>query len=109
MSPVEEAIASLTQIRSRLAPITELLLDIEARLAAAKAADIERPAKVSLREFTSNLLNQTQHHPPRTIKIEKYGSAPPISMPARYEPNVDSRSDRKEGIPTTWCLRSGCG
>ena len=75
MSPVEEAIASLTQIRSRLAPITERLLDIEARLAAAKAADIERPAKVSLREFTSNLLNQTEHHSPRTIKIEKYGMA----------------------------------
>jgi len=75
MSPVEEAIASLTQIRSRLAPITELLLDIEARLAAAKAADIERPAKVSLREFTSNLLNQNQHHWAWTITVEKYGMA----------------------------------
>jgi hypothetical protein len=52
MPQVEEAIARLAQIRSRLAPIIERLLDIEARLAAAKAADIERPAKVSLREFT---------------------------------------------------------
>jgi hypothetical protein len=41
MSQVEEAIARLMQIRSRLAPITERLLDIEARLAAAKAADID--------------------------------------------------------------------
>ena len=75
MSQVEEAIARLMQIRSRLAPITERLLDIEARLAAAKATDIERPAKISLREFTSNLLGETGHHSPRTIKIEKYGTA----------------------------------
>jgi hypothetical protein len=75
MSQVEEAIARLTQVRGRLVPITERLLDIEARLAAAKATDIERPAKISLREFTSNLLGETRHHSPRTIKIEKYGTA----------------------------------
>jgi hypothetical protein len=75
MSHVEEAIARLTQVRGRLAPITERLLDIEARLAAAKASDIERPAKISLREFTSNLLSETRHHSPRIIKTEKYGAA----------------------------------
>ena len=79
MSQAEEAIARLTQVRGRLVPITERLLDIEARLAAAKATDIERPAKISLREFTSNLLGETQHHSqhhsPRTIRIEKYGTA----------------------------------
>ena len=75
MSHVEEAIARLTQVRGRLAPITERLLDIEARLAAAKATDIERPAKISLREFTSNLLGETEHHSHRTIRIEKYGTA----------------------------------
>jgi hypothetical protein len=73
MSQVQETIARLTQIRSRLAPVTERLLDIEARLGAAKAADMERPAKVSPREFTSNLLDQKQHHSPKTIKIERYG------------------------------------
>ena len=57
MSQVEEAAARLTQARNELAPITERLLDIEVRLVAAKAADNERPAKVSLREFTSNLLD----------------------------------------------------
>lgn len=62
MSQVEEAITRITQIRSRLAPITKRLSDIEDRLAVAKAADIERPAKLSLREFSSNLLAQTQHH-----------------------------------------------
>jgi hypothetical protein len=46
MSQVEEAIARMTLIRSRLAPITERLLAIEARLAVVKAADIERPAKI---------------------------------------------------------------
>jgi hypothetical protein len=75
MSQAEEVIARLTQVRSRLAPITERLLDIEARLAAAKATDIKRLAKISLREFTSNLLDETQHHLPRIIKIEKYGTA----------------------------------
>jgi hypothetical protein len=59
MSPVEEAIASLTQIRSRLAPITERLLDIEARLAAAKAANIERPAAVSLRDHVEFVKSDT--------------------------------------------------
>jgi hypothetical protein len=57
MSQVEEVAARLTQARNELAPITERLLDIEVRLVAAKAADIERPAKVSLREFTLNLLD----------------------------------------------------
>jgi hypothetical protein len=75
MSHVEEVVARLTQVRSRLAPITERLLNIEARLAAAKATDNEQPAKISLREFTSNLLGETEHHSPRTIKIEKYGTA----------------------------------
>jgi len=56
MSQVEEVAARLTQARNELAPITERLLDIEVRLVAAKAAD-ERPAKVSLREFTWNLLD----------------------------------------------------
>jgi hypothetical protein len=60
-----EAITRITQIRSRLAPITERLLDIEARLAAAKVADIERPARVSLREFTSRLLDRPE---PSTAK-----------------------------------------
>jgi hypothetical protein len=75
MSQAEEVIARLSQVRSRLAPVTECLLDIEARLAAAKATDIERPTKISLREFTSNWLGETQHHSPRSIKIEKYGTA----------------------------------
>jgi hypothetical protein len=57
MTQAEEAIARISQVRCRLAPITERLLVIEARLAVAKAADSERPAKVSLREFTSNLLD----------------------------------------------------
>jgi hypothetical protein len=57
MSQVEEVAARLTQARNELAPITERLLDIEVRLVAAKAADIERPAKVLLREFTWNLLD----------------------------------------------------
>jgi hypothetical protein len=73
MSQAEEAIARLTQVRGRLALIIERLLDIEARLAVAKVA--ERPAKISLREFTSNLLSETRHHSPRIIKTEKYGAA----------------------------------
>jgi hypothetical protein len=59
MSPVEEAIASLTQIRSRLAPITERLLDIEARLAAAKAADIEWP-RLKIERPTRKVVNFIQ-------------------------------------------------
>jgi hypothetical protein len=74
MSHAEEAIARLTEIRCRLMPIAGRLLDIEARLAAAKAAEIERPTKVSLREFTSDLLDQTQHSS-GTIKIEKFEMA----------------------------------
>ncbi len=54
MSQLEEAVARLTQARSKLAPITERLLDIETRLAVVKAA-VEPPAKFSLREFTFNL------------------------------------------------------
>jgi hypothetical protein len=57
MSQVEEAAARLTQARNELARITERLLDIEVRFVAAKIADVDRPAKVSLREFTSNLLD----------------------------------------------------
>jgi hypothetical protein len=75
MSQLEEAVARLTQARSKLALITERLLDIETRLAVVKAADVERPAKVSLRAFTSNMLDQKQHHWPRTITVEKYGMA----------------------------------
>jgi hypothetical protein len=55
MSQFEEAVARLTQARSKLAPIRERLLIIEARLAVAKAADIEWPAKFSLREGLSAL------------------------------------------------------
>ena len=75
MSHVEDAIARLIQVRGRLAPVTERLLDIEARLAAAKATDIARPAKISLREFSSNLLDETQHHYPEAKDIEKYRTA----------------------------------
>jgi hypothetical protein len=75
MTQAKEAIARITQIRSRLAPISERLLVIEAGLAVAKAADNERPAKVSLREFTSNLLDQTLQHSPWTDMVEKYGIA----------------------------------
>ena len=51
---IEEATARLTQARSKLAPVTERLLDIKTRLAVVKAA-VEPPAKFSLREFTFNL------------------------------------------------------
>jgi hypothetical protein len=71
MSQLEEAVARLTQARSKLAPITERILDIETRLAVAAAADIECPAKVSLRELTSNLLDQKRHRTPWTIIVEK--------------------------------------
>jgi hypothetical protein len=73
MSHFEDAIARLLQIRRRLAPITERLLDIETRLTAAKPADIERPVKISLREFSSKLLGEIQHHSPRAARdIEKF-------------------------------------
>jgi hypothetical protein len=75
MTQLEEAVARLTLARSMLAPITERILDIETRLAVAKAADIERLAKVLLREFTSNLLDQKQPRSPWTMMIEKYGMA----------------------------------
>ena len=75
MSQVEEAVARLRQARNEMAPITERLLDIEVRLVAAKAAEIERPTKISLRKFTSNLLDQNQPRSPSTVVIEKYGMA----------------------------------
>jgi hypothetical protein len=54
-------------------PITERLLDIETRLTAAKPTDIERPVKISLREFSSKLLGEIQHHSPRAARdIEKF-------------------------------------
>jgi hypothetical protein len=62
MSPVEETIARLAHVCGRLAPVTERLLDIEARLAAAKVCDIEQPAKLSLRKFSSNLLSFAYDH-----------------------------------------------
>jgi hypothetical protein len=71
MSQVEEAIARLTHAHSRLAPITERLLDIEARLAVAKATNIERPARTSLREFTSKLVGEPHCRSP----IERYETA----------------------------------
>ncbi len=52
--------------------VTERLLDIEARLAAAKATDIARPAKISLREFSSNLFGETQHYSRGALDIAKY-------------------------------------
>jgi hypothetical protein len=72
MSHVEDAIARLLQIRGRLAPITERLLDIETRLTAAKPTDVERPAKISLREFSSKLLGETQHYSTGGKDIKKY-------------------------------------
>jgi hypothetical protein len=54
MPKADEAVAHLMQIRDRLMPIAERLLDIEARMATAKVAD--RLAVVSLREFTTSLL-----------------------------------------------------
>jgi hypothetical protein len=76
MSQIEEAVARLNQARGKLAPIIDRILDIETRLAVAAVADIERPAaKVSLREFTSNFLDQKQPRSPWTMMIEKYGTA----------------------------------
>jgi hypothetical protein len=72
MSHVEEVIVRLMEVRGRLAPITERLLDIETRLTAAKPTDVERPAKISLREFSSKLLGETQHYCPGGKDIEKY-------------------------------------
>jgi hypothetical protein len=76
MSQLEEAVARLTQARSKLALSTERLLDIEARLVAAKAAEIERATieratKISLREFTSNLLDQTHARDHQYRKIRQ--------------------------------------
>ena len=75
MSHVEEVIVRLMEVRGRLAPITERLLDIETRLTAAKPTDVERPAKISLREFSSKLLGETQHYSPGGKDIEKYRGA----------------------------------
>ena len=55
MPKADEAVAHLMQIRDRLMPIAERLLDIEARIATAKVADLL--AVVSLREFTASLLS----------------------------------------------------
>ena len=55
MSQVDELIAHLMQIRDRLAPLSERLLDIEARMVAARVVD-QRPASISLREFTAHML-----------------------------------------------------
>jgi hypothetical protein len=77
MSQLEEAVARLTQARSKLAPIADRILDIETMLAVTAAVDTERPSakKISLREFTSNFLNQNQPRSPSTVVIEKYGMA----------------------------------
>jgi hypothetical protein len=72
MSHFDDAIARLIEIRRRLAPITERLLDIETALTAAKPTDIERAAKISLREFSSKLLGETQHYSPGDKDIERY-------------------------------------
>ena len=65
MSQVEEAAARLTQARNEIALITERLLDIEVRLVAAKAAEIEQPTKISLRKFTSDLIISDSTRPSR--------------------------------------------
>lgn len=56
MPKADEAVAHLMQIRNRLMPIAERLLDIEARMATAKVA-CQSPVIVSLREFTASLLS----------------------------------------------------
>lgn len=57
MSQDKEACIRLKDISDRLAPVIARLLDIEVRLAAAKKAD-ERPTTMSLRRFTSSLLER---------------------------------------------------
>lgn len=64
MSQVKEAIIQLEQIRDRFAPITERLSDIGDRMGAAKVD--QRPATISLRTFTSNLLGQESLHQSET-------------------------------------------
>ena len=61
MCAVEEASGTLAKIRDRLTQVAERLSDIENRLAAAKAVNIERPAKSTLREFTLHLLARIQN------------------------------------------------
>ena len=56
MSP-EEANIRLRQIRGRLSPLTERLMDIEARMAAVRNVG-QPPGQISLREFTSMLLDR---------------------------------------------------
>jgi uncharacterized coiled-coil protein SlyX len=52
MFEAEETIGRLMKIRAQLTPLTERLLDIEARMEAAKEAD-HRPVGMSLRDFTA--------------------------------------------------------
>jgi hypothetical protein len=61
MCAIEEASGTLAQIRDRLTQVAERLTDIETGLAAAKAVNIERSAKLTLREFTSHLLARIQN------------------------------------------------
>jgi hypothetical protein len=60
---------------ARLAHITERLLDDETRLTAAKPTDVERAAEISLREFSSKLLGETEHYSFGGKDIEKYRAA----------------------------------
>jgi hypothetical protein len=57
MFEAEETIGRLMKIRAQLTPLTERLLDIEARMEAAKEAD-HRPVGMSLRDFTAQLLGR---------------------------------------------------
>jgi hypothetical protein len=57
MSQAKEADNQLKDVRDRLGPIMARLLDIEVRLAAAKKVE-ERPPTMSLRRFTSSLLER---------------------------------------------------
>jgi hypothetical protein len=58
MSQLEEAVARLTQARSKLAPIADRISDIETMLAVAAAVDTERPSakKFSLLKSESTTL-----------------------------------------------------
>jgi hypothetical protein len=75
----EEAIARLTQIRNGLADATTRLSDIETRLTIAKAT-AERPRRVSLRQFTFNLVNQTPGL--RTLEESRTDLDQPSNEPA---------------------------
>jgi hypothetical protein len=81
MSQLEEAVARLTQARSKLAPITDRILDIETRLTVAAAADMERPAKVSLRhvEFVrSETATFALDHDDRKVWNGRSPNKPPL-------------------------------